>query len=76
MRTIIPLRVPRLVFGAGVAAALVFGAGSAMAAPAKDTGQQFYCGFHFYLESCEQCCGKFQASWEGVECWCGPDTKV
>jgi hypothetical protein len=75
MRKILPLRVPRLMFGAGVAAALAFGAGSALAAPAKDVGEQFFCGFHINLESCEQCCGMYQATWAGIECYCGPETK-
>ena len=68
-------RVRSLVFGAGVAAALAFGATAAVAAPDSDTGQQFFCGFYASLESCDQCCGGYQASWEGIECWCGPDTK-
>lgn len=66
--------VPTLFFGAGIAAVLAFGATSAVAAPGEYRGERFFCGFHAYEESCQQCCGKFQASWEGIECWCGPDT--
>jgi hypothetical protein len=73
MRAIIPFRLPALVFGAGIAAALTFGATSAVATPREQTADRSFCGFHAYLESCEQCCGGLQASWEGIECWCGPD---
>ncbi len=73
MRRITPSRFPALVAGTTIAAALAFGATSAVAAPEK-AADRFFCGFHAYLESCEQCCGMYQASWEGIECWCGPDT--
>jgi hypothetical protein len=76
MRGIIPSRVPALVFGAGIATVLAFGATSAMAAPGQKAAEPFFCGFHAYEESCNQCCGRFEASWQGIECYCDPGTKM
>ncbi len=73
MRRITSARVPTLVFGAGIAAVLTFGATSAVAAPGEYGGDRFFCGYYADEGSCQQCCGRFQASWEGIECWCGPD---
>ncbi len=73
MRRITPFRLPTLVFGAGIAAALTFGASSAVAAPQEQTANRYFCGFAAYEEACQQCCGRFQASWEGIECWCETD---
>jgi hypothetical protein len=70
MRRIIPFRLPTLVFGASIAAGLTFGATSVVAAPREDTANRFFCGFTISAESCDQCCGGYQASWEGAECWC------
>jgi hypothetical protein len=67
-------RVPAFVFGAGVAAVLAFGANSALAAPSNDAGGRFFCGFYAWEEGCQQCCGKLQHSWEGIECYCDTDT--
>lgn len=68
-------RLPAFFFGAGVAAVLTFGTNSALAAPSKDPGQRFFCGFYASWEGCDQCCGIYQPSWEGIECYCGPETK-
>jgi hypothetical protein len=73
MRGITTFRLPALVFGAGIAAALTFGASSAVATPREATANRYFCGFHYEEGSCIRCCGRFQASWEVNECWCGPD---
>jgi len=70
MRRITPFRLPALVFGAGIAAALTFGASSAVATPREVTANRYFCGYTVSSESCEQCCGGGLASWEGIECWC------
>jgi hypothetical protein len=75
MRSINSFRISSLVFGAGIAAVLAFGATSALAAPGRYGGEQFFCGFHVSFESCDQCCGRYVATWWGPECYCGPDTK-
>ncbi len=72
MRGIISSRVPALVFGAGVAAALAFGATSAVAAPDTSAGEPYFCGFFVNLEGCEQCCGHLPNSW-GTVCYCYPE---
>jgi hypothetical protein len=70
MRGTTPFRLPALVFGAGIAAALTFGANSAVATPREQTANRFFCGYTIDEGSCVGCCGRFQASWEGIECWC------
>jgi hypothetical protein len=75
MRKITSFRLPALVFGAGIAAALTFGATSAVATPREDTVNRFFCGFTDSTEACERCCGTRLPSWEGIECWCSPDTR-
>jgi hypothetical protein len=75
MRGITPFRLPALVFGVGIAAALTFGASSAMATPPDVTANRYFCGYIDSLDGCQQCCGNYQESWDGLECWCGPDTK-
>jgi hypothetical protein len=67
-------RVPLLVFSAGIATALTFGASSVVAAPRTETGEQFFCGFTLSYDHCVRCCGRYVADWHGSECYCGPDT--